>query len=81
MISKPAAADGARRTSAPQRPSCSAARPRCAARTRQCRFTAARASSGTPEINRIYRGAKLFEIGAGTNEVRRVIIARELLGL
>ncbi len=33
------------------------------------------------EINRIYRGAKLFEIGAGTNEVRRVIIARELLGL
>lgn len=33
------------------------------------------------EINRIYRGAKLFEIGAGTNEVRRVIIARELLGV
>jgi isovaleryl-CoA dehydrogenase len=33
------------------------------------------------EINRIYRGAKLFEIGAGTNEIRRVIIARELLGL
>ncbi len=33
------------------------------------------------EINRIYRGAKLGEIGAGTNEVRRVIIARELLGL
>ncbi len=33
------------------------------------------------EINRIYRGAKLAEIGAGTNEVRRVIIARELLGL
>jgi isovaleryl-CoA dehydrogenase len=33
------------------------------------------------EVNRIYRGAKLAEIGAGTNEVRRVIIARELLGL
>ena len=33
------------------------------------------------EINRLYRGAKLFEIGAGTNEIRRVIIARELLGL
>jgi isovaleryl-CoA dehydrogenase len=33
------------------------------------------------EVNRLYRGAKLFEIGAGTNEVRRVIIARELLGL
>lgn len=33
------------------------------------------------EINRLYRGAKLVEIGAGTNEVRRSIIARELLGL
>lgn len=33
------------------------------------------------EINRIYRSAKLYEIGAGTNEVRRIIIARELLGL
>lgn len=32
------------------------------------------------EVNRIYRGTKLYEIGAGTNEVRRVIIARELLG-
>ena len=32
------------------------------------------------EVNRIYRGAKLYEIGAGTNEVRRLIIARELLG-
>jgi len=31
------------------------------------------------EINRIYRGAKLWEIGAGTNEMRRMIIARELL--
>jgi isovaleryl-CoA dehydrogenase len=33
------------------------------------------------EINRIYRGAKLYEIGAGTNEVRRIIIACELLGI
>ncbi len=33
------------------------------------------------EINRIYRSAKILEIGAGTNEIRRVIIARELLGL
>ena len=31
------------------------------------------------EINRLYRAAKLFEIGAGTNEVRRLIISEELL--
>jgi isovaleryl-CoA dehydrogenase len=32
------------------------------------------------EVNRLYRAGKLLEIGAGTNEVRRVIIARQLLG-
>ena len=31
------------------------------------------------EINRIYRGIKLLEIGAGTTEVRKMIIAQELL--
>ncbi|MDB5583615.1 MAG: isovaleryl-CoA dehydrogenase [Bradyrhizobium sp.] len=31
------------------------------------------------EINRIYRACKLLEIGAGTTEVRKVIIAGELL--
>jgi len=31
------------------------------------------------EINRLYRGIKLLEIGAGTTEVRKLIIARELL--
>lgn len=31
------------------------------------------------EINRLYRGGKLLEIGAGTQEVRRMIIAKELL--
>jgi isovaleryl-CoA dehydrogenase len=31
------------------------------------------------EVNRLYRAAKVSEIGAGTNEVRRLIIARELL--
>ena len=30
------------------------------------------------EINRIYRSAKLYEIGAGTSEVRKLIIAEEL---
>lgn len=31
------------------------------------------------EINRLYRGIKLLEIGAGTTEVRKMIIAKELL--
>ncbi len=31
------------------------------------------------EINRLYRAIKLLEIGAGTSEIRRLIIARELL--
>jgi len=31
------------------------------------------------EINRLYRATKLLEIGAGTNEVRRLIIAGEML--
>jgi isovaleryl-CoA dehydrogenase len=31
------------------------------------------------EINRLYRATKLLEIGAGTNEVRKLIIATELL--
>lgn len=30
-------------------------------------------------VNRIYRDVKLYEIGAGTSEIRRVVIARELL--
>jgi isovaleryl-CoA dehydrogenase len=33
------------------------------------------------EINRLFRAAKLWEIGAGTTEIRQLIIARELLGL
>ncbi len=31
------------------------------------------------EINRLYRSTKLLEIGAGTTEVRKMIIAGELL--
>ena len=31
------------------------------------------------EVNRLYRAAKLLEIGAGTQEIRRNIIAKELL--
>jgi len=30
-------------------------------------------------INRLYRDAKLFEIGAGTSEIRRLVIADELI--
>lgn len=32
------------------------------------------------EINRLYRAIKLLEIGAGTTEVRKIIISQELLG-
>ncbi|MGI9646612.1 MAG: acyl-CoA dehydrogenase family protein, partial [Ilumatobacteraceae bacterium] len=31
------------------------------------------------EVNRLFRGTKLLEIGAGTTEVRKMIIAGELL--
>jgi isovaleryl-CoA dehydrogenase len=31
------------------------------------------------EVNRLYRAGKLLQIGAGTTEVRRLIVARELL--
>ena len=31
------------------------------------------------EINRLYRAIKLLEIGAGTTEIRKLIISRELL--
>jgi isovaleryl-CoA dehydrogenase len=30
-------------------------------------------------VNRFYRDAKLYEIGAGTSEIIRLTIARELL--
>ena len=32
------------------------------------------------EVNRLYRATKLLEIGAGTTEVRKIIISDELLG-
>jgi isovaleryl-CoA dehydrogenase len=32
------------------------------------------------EISRLYRDVRLFTIGAGTTEVRKLVIARELLG-
>ena len=33
------------------------------------------------EVSRIYRDVRLGTIGAGTSEIRRLIIAREILGL
>ena len=33
------------------------------------------------EINRLYRGNKLLEIGAGTTEVRKMIISQELASI
>ncbi|HEY1352345.1 MAG TPA: acyl-CoA dehydrogenase family protein [Ktedonobacteraceae bacterium] len=33
------------------------------------------------EVERLWRNAKLGEIGAGTNEIRQLLIARELLGM
>jgi len=30
-------------------------------------------------VSRLYRDVKLWEIGAGTSEIRRLVIARELL--
>jgi isovaleryl-CoA dehydrogenase len=33
------------------------------------------------EVERMWRDAKLAEIGAGTNEIRQLLIARELLGM
>ncbi|MGR8949850.1 MAG: acyl-CoA dehydrogenase family protein, partial [Gammaproteobacteria bacterium] len=31
------------------------------------------------EVNRLYRSGKIMEIGAGTNQVRQIIVAGELL--
>ena len=33
------------------------------------------------EINRVYRAAKLFEIGAGTTQIRQLIVGEDLMGL
>jgi isovaleryl-CoA dehydrogenase len=31
-------------------------------------------------VGRLWRDAKLYEIGAGTSEIRRMLIGRELFG-
>ena len=45
---------------------------------RPCRSTAATDSSRTSPVARFYRDAKVLEIGEGTSEIQRVLIARAL---
>jgi alkylation response protein AidB-like acyl-CoA dehydrogenase len=40
----------------------------------------ATAMSTTAQQGRLLRDAKLYEIGAGTSEIRRMLIGRELAG-
>ena len=49
-------------------------------RTPRCRSTAATGSWRSTPISRLFRDQKILEIGEGTNEVQRMVIAR-LLGL
>ena len=44
----------------------------------RCRSTAATASWTSTAISRLYRDQKILEIGEGTNEVQRMVIARHL---
>ena len=48
--------------------------------SRRSRRLAAPATSRTFPVERYMRDAKLYDIGAGTNEIRRFLIGRELMG-
>jgi isovaleryl-CoA dehydrogenase len=55
----------------------------CAERATQCALQAIQTLGGNGYINdyptgRLLRDAKLYEIGAGTSEIRRMLIGREL---
>lgn len=41
-------------------------------------FAVGRVEVGVGESRRLLRDAKLYEIGAGTSEIRRMLIGREL---
>ncbi len=43
-------------------------------------MSSATASLERTQVERLVRDAKLYDIGAGTNEIRRFLIGRELLG-
>ena len=60
-------------------PSCSAPSWRCARRSRRCSSTAATATRRTIRSSGIMRDAKICEIGEGTSEIQRIVIARQLL--
>ena len=47
-------------------------------RSKRSRRSAATATSTTIPTGRLLRDAKLYEIGAGTSEIRRMLIGREL---
>ena len=47
-------------------------------RARRSRRSAATATSTSIATGRLWRDAKLYEIGAGTSEIRRMLIGREL---
>ena len=51
---------------------------RTAPRTGRCRSTAATGSWTSTPISRLYRDQKILEIGEGTNEVQRMVIAKHL---
>jgi hypothetical protein len=50
------------------------------ARWKQSRRWAATATSTSTRQGRLLRDAKLYEIGAGTSEIRRMLIGREMFG-
>ena len=66
--------------STPPARSCWPAKARSRSRARRSRRWAARATPRTGRSNAIMRDAKLLDIGAGTNEIRRMLIGRELIG-
>ena len=77
---RPATAATMRAPSARTRPARSSIRPRRRPGwpARRSRRWAASATPRTSRSERLWRDAKLYEIGAGTSEIRRMLIGREL---
>ena len=69
---------GTSRASMPPRACCMPPKPRCRWRWKRSRRWAATATSTNIPTGRLLRDAKLYAIGAGTNEIRRMLIGREL---